>query len=204
MIARLVGYPVEVSTDHVILDVGGVGYELFCSQGTLAEVASLPGGEEREKLLLHVYTHVREEALQLFGFASRREKALFLALLKVNGIGPKVALQALSGASVEQILQMIDQGDVKALTKLPKIGKKMAEQIVLTLRGQLVMDNKAESQTVTTAVVAPQVTQQRELSSALVNLGFRWQDVDQAVRNLPKDLDWDESLRRALAALSAV
>ena len=94
-----------------------MGYELTCSSNTLNEIT----GESSIKLW--VYTHVREDAFHLFGFSTKVEKQLFLSLIKVNGIGPKLAIKVLSGARTESIVSMIDQGDVKGLTGLPKIGK---------------------------------------------------------------------------------
>ena len=122
MIAYLRGKLLEVTTDTAVIDVQGVGYETLCSGRTLDQLRMQVGQELR----LWIYTHVREDALQLFGFGSRQEKEVFLSLLKVNGVGPKSALSILSGAEAEKIIGFIEAGDAKALSNLPKIGKKTA------------------------------------------------------------------------------
>ena len=188
MISYLQGRPLRVAADHMILLVQGVGYELHCSTQTLQAV------DGRAFVELWVHTHVREDTLALFGFATETEKALFLSLLKVNGIGPKSAVQALSGAPTEQIVQWIEDSNVSALTKLPKIGKKSAEQIVLTLQGKLVRAGEAGG---------PQFKARPQIVSALVNLGFRLAEVEKAVDQMPPDVDLEGGLRQGLAALTS-
>lgn len=192
MIGSVRGTVVEVTAESALIEVGGVGYEITASLGTLAELSTKRG----QTVFLLTYTHVREDILQLFGFSERAEKNLFTSLLKVNGIGPKMAINILSGERVERILRMIDEGDVKALSKFPKVGKKTAEQMVLTLKGKLVMEESA-------AAPAKGGTN-RELTSALVNLGFRLNDVEKVVSELPKDLELQEGIRRGLAALTSM
>jgi Holliday junction DNA helicase RuvA len=192
VIGSVRGTVVEVTAESALIEVGGVGYEITASLGTLAELSTKRG----QTVFLLTYTHVREDILQLFGFSERAEKNLFTSLLKVNGIGPKMAINILSGERVERILRMIDEGDVKALSKFPKVGKKTAEQMVLTLKGKLVMEESA-------AAPAKGGTN-RELTSALVNLGFRLNDVEKVVSELPKDLELQEGIRRGLAALTSM
>ncbi|GIL16551.1 MAG: Holliday junction ATP-dependent DNA helicase RuvA [Oligoflexia bacterium] len=194
MIAYLQGQVFDITPEALVLMVNGVGYELICSQNTLSDFESLRGKDT----FLHVYTHVREDALQLFGFESKTEKQLFLSLLKVNGIGPKMAIHILSGARMEQIMEMIEKEDVKSLSKLPKVGKKTAEQMILALKGKLILTEDVKS--TAGAVAGPQ----REISSALVNLGFRAQDVEKVVTQLPKTIDFEEGLRQGLAALTTL
>lgn len=210
MIARLKGFIIEVTPESAILDVNGVGYEVSCSLNTLAELqADLMGGmgataKPSKPVEVYTYTHVREDVLQLFGFSTKTEKQLFTTLLKVNGIGPKMAINILSGASVEQILEMIETEDVKALSKLPKVGKKTAEQMVLTLKGKLVIHEPATGKKVGAATAKLQLPlSHREIHSALVNLGFRPQDVDAVVSQLPKEIDLQEGIRQGLSALSS-
>mgnify|MGYP001329948182 CR=1 FL=1 len=192
MIGSLRGQVQDITAENVVIEVGGVGYECLASLGTLAEFSVKRG----QTVFVLTYLHVREDALQLFAFTERAEKNLFLSLLKVNGIGPKMALNILSGDRVERIQHMIDQGDVKALSKFPKVGKKTAEQMVLTLKGKLVLEAGGP---------APAVPgMQRELTSALVNLGFRLNDVEKVVSDLPKDLDLQEGIRQGLAALTTM
>lgn len=190
MIAFLKGQLIEVATDHVIVDVNGVGYEAAASLQTLGQLQSLLN----QAVSLLIYTHVREDQLQLFAFLYPEEKSLFLSFLKVNGIGPRVAMTILSGASWSQIYDHIEKGDAKALSSLPKVGKKTAEQIILTLQGKLVrVDDKKKSAS---------SSQWQQISFALVNLGFKSSTVDSFVTGLPKDINIEEGVRQGLLALS--
>lgn len=193
MIGYLKGILVEVSADTALIDVGGVGYEILASVNTLMDMQALLTKE----VIVWIHTHVREDAFQLFGFHSKEEKNLFLSLLKVNGVGPKMALSILSGGRVSQIHEMIESGNAKALSSLPKVGKKTAEQIILTLKGKLVMIEKTEP---TSKKKAP--NPHPDISSALLNLGFKPLAVEQYVATLPKDADLEDSIRKGLAALS--
>jgi Holliday junction DNA helicase RuvA len=186
MIGYLQGRPLKIENDSVILLVSGVGYELHCSQSTLSDA------EGKAFLEIWVYTHVREDALVLFGFSTELEKKIFLSLLKVNGVGPKSAINMLSGARPEQICAWIEAADVKSLSSLPKIGKKTAEQIVLSLQGSLVRVNEAKKEGQT----RPQIV------SALVNLGFRLAEVEKVVNQLPGEIDFQSAIRQGLAALT--
>ncbi len=189
MISMLRGQLIEETIDSLVLDVRGVGYELTCSATSIAAVSG------KEVVQLWVHTHVREDQISLFGFSNPSEKKFFLSLIKVNGIGPKMAVQVLSAAPYDKILKMIDEGDVKALVALPKIGKKKAEQIVLTLKGQLVF---ADNNEVGSSFVA-----RADIVSALVNLGFRLTDVEKTVDQMPKETDLQAGVRQGLAALTA-
>ena len=192
MISMLKGQIVELNPESVTVDVSGVGYEAQCSFST---ISALKMGQTTQ---IHIYTHVREDALVLFGFSARAEKQLFLTLLKVNGIGPKMAINILSGASVDQIHDMIEREDAKALSKLPKVGKKTAEQMILTLKGKLVPQESG-------APVAIKINgPTQEIYSALVNLGFRSQDVEKVVGQMPKDIDLQNGIRQGLSALTSI
>jgi Holliday junction DNA helicase RuvA len=172
----------------MLLLVNGVGYDLSCSASTLSDL------DGKSFVEVWVHTHVREDALQLFGFSTEIERALFVSLLKVNGIGPKSAINVLSGAPTRQIIQWIEDSNAQALSKLPKIGKKTAEQIVLTLQGKLV---RAEGEKASQRFVArPQIV------SALVNLGFRLGDVEKVVDQMSPDTDLEHGLRQGLSALT--
>lgn len=189
MIGYLRGQLLSIDEESVVLDVAGVGYEVLCSSISLSALFERVGTE----VGLWVHTHVREDALQLFGFREKSEKTLFLSLLKVNGIGPKSALNVLSGAEVGTILDWIEDGDAKALSKLPKIGKKTAEQMILTLQGKLV---RAE------APKAAQSDHQKQIFTALVNLGFKTQKVEEFITGLPREIAVEEGVRRGLTILS--
>ncbi len=198
MIARLQGELVESDDESCVLMCGGVGYELQCSLSTLAELQE----KKNQTLLMQVYTHVREDALQLFGFLSMIEKTMFLSLLKVNGIGPKSAINILGGATVNQLLSMIESEDVKALSKLPKVGKKTAEQMILSLKGKLVFGENS-----TKAGKKDLDSVQAQVSSALVNLGFRSQDVDKVIGSMDfteEKVSVEEGIRQGLSALTNI
>jgi Holliday junction DNA helicase RuvA len=199
VIAAIRGELFEVGPETCLVMVGNpagcVGYELTCSLSSLAELQ----GQMRKDVFLYVYTHVREDALQLFGFLNLYEKDMFLSLLKVNGIGPKSALNILSGAQPAKLAELIEQEDVKALSKLPKVGKKTAEQMILTLKGKLVLstDSKTASSKTGTGVSS-------QISSALINLGFRSQDVEKVVSDFEPNISIEEGVRQGLAALTQI
>ena len=196
MIGYLRGKVLDLELDSVLLDCQGIGYELSCSPTTLASL------QPNEGASLWVYTHVREDALILFGFGDKLEKQLFLQLLKVNGVGPKMAMNILGGGSVDDIHRMIENEDAKGLAKLPKVGKKTAEQIVLTLKGKLVLVSNATIDGAQAPLKVKSTDSWRELASALVNLGFRPAEVDKVITDLPKDADFESQFRQALATLS--
>lgn len=189
MIGYLRGKIIEVTGDAALIDVQGVGYEILASSNTLIDLQALLGKD----IIVWIHTHVREDALQLFGFHSKEEKNLFLSLLKVNGVGPKMALSILSGGRPAQIQEMIESGNAKGLSSLPKVGKKTAEQIILTLKGKLVSIDEA---------VKAKSEAHTQITSALLNLGYKAQLVDQFVATLPKDMSLEEGVRKGLQALS--
>ena len=189
MIGYLRGKIIEVMSDSALIDVHGVGYEIHSSAPTLEDFQTLLGKD----IIVWIHTHVREDALTLFGFHSKDEKGLFLSLLKVNGVGPKMALSILSGGRPAQIHELIEVGNAKGLSALPKVGKKTAEQIILTLKGKLVSveeekNTKSESLT--------------QITSALLNLGYKSQHVDQFVSTLPMDISLEDGVRKGLQTLS--
>lgn len=189
MIGYLRGSVRLVDEGEVILEVSGVGYQLHCSTKNRDQLVE---GQEAE---LWVYTHVREDLLHLYGFLELVEKEMFLALLKVNGVGPKMALGILSGVDVNQLAVMIEAGDLKGLSCLPKVGKKKAEQIVLALK-----DKMTKGRTLTPV----HVKENDEIVSALVHLGYRLGDASRVVKEMPRDIDLQEGVRRGLALLSEV
>lgn len=191
MIGYVRGKLLAIENETVLVETGGVGYEVLCSAPTIADLASSAGAE----VAMWIHTHVREDALQLFGFPAKAEKDLFLSLLKVNGVGPKMALSILSGARSSEIMDMIESGNAKALSALPRVGKKTAEQIILSLQGKLVRAAEPKN--------AAKSSLQKQVQTALVNLGFKSQKVDEFVAALPKDIDVEEGVRRGLSALSS-
>lgn len=182
---------------YVVVDCGGVGYELLISVATYTELGEV-GAEAR----LHVHTHVREDALQLFGFYEVTEKLLFERLLTISGIGPKLAITVLSGISAERLVGAIRSGDHATLTKIPGIGKKTAERVVLELKDKL--DDMAGF--VPAADARPSLGAVAEdVLSALVNLGYARPVAQKAVETAAKDAgvagDFERLFRAAMSAV---
>lgn len=165
MIAHLRGRLFSKSPGSVILDCGGVGYEAAIS---VATYTVLP--ETSAEASLHIYTHVREDQIALFGFSERHEKLLFEKLLSISGIGPKLAITVLSGIAAERLVQAIRSGDHASLTKIPGIGKKTAERVVLELKDKL--DDLAVGAPMTPAAAGRHFGPSEDAISALVNLGY--------------------------------
>jgi holliday junction DNA helicase RuvA len=164
VIAHIRGQLLYKIPNYVVVDCGGVGYELWISVTTFTEL-----GEVGSEVRLHVHTHVREDALQLFGFYEVTEKLLFEKLLTISGIGPKLAITVLSGITADRLVAAIRGGDHGTLTKIPGIGKKTAERVVLELKDKL--DDMVGSE----AVASPpgSLSQvEADVLSALMNLGY--------------------------------
>lgn len=174
------------------LDVGGVGYVLSCSTTTMRV---LPEDGERAKVWTH--THVREDQLALFGFATQTEQRLFEALIGVNGVGPKVALQICSAFAPEALRKALVMDDVASLSSVPGIGKKTASRIVLELKEKLDLPDLQVVGSTPDALV--------EARSALENLGYSATEVREALNNLetPDDTKTEQLVRLALKALAA-
>jgi len=198
VIAYLRGQILSKSPNAVVVDCGGVGYELAISVTTYTEIGEV-GAEAR----LHVHTHVREDALLLFGFAEVTEKRLFEKLLTISGIGPKLAITVLSGISAERLVGAIRGGDHATLTRIPGIGKKTAERVVLELKDKL--DDMAGF-TAEGVVVRPSLGATAEdVLSALVNLGYARPIAQKAVESAAKDAavagDFEKLFRASMAAV---
>jgi holliday junction DNA helicase RuvA len=181
MIARLRGKPVASTPEGLILDVGGVGYLVAA---TPTAVRKAGGAEE---VSLETYLVVREDVLQLYGFAERAERELFVQLLTVNGIGPKVALAIVSGSPVEELRRAIVREDTARFVAIPGIGKKTAERIVLELKEKL-------------GVPEPESAPTGELVArdALVELGWTVLDAERALQEVDETLPIEEQVRLAL------
>jgi len=178
MIAQLTGEIAYRSIDHLILDVGGVGYRLMIPLSTFY---SLP---EQGQVRLQVHTHVKEDALQLFGFLTLEEKQMFTLLLSVSGVGPKLALNILSNIPAEQLQSALASGDSNQLNNVPGIGKKTADRLVLELQ------EKARKTFAGVLVTRPGTTPQstgariEDALSALLNLGYKEQLARKALNTL--------------------
>jgi Holliday junction DNA helicase RuvA len=173
MIARLRGRLIEKAPEQIVVDVGGVGYRLFVSLQCFYRLPA-PGDE----LDLHVYTHVREDALQLFGFLDGAERALFLLLIQVATIGPRAALAVLSGMDASDLEEALSDGDTRRLIAVPGIGKKKADLMVLQLREKV----KALRNQRHAATGRRTGSDGAEAVSALVNLGYKQAEAEHAVK----------------------
>jgi Holliday junction DNA helicase RuvA len=198
MIGRLRGRVLaDEATGAVVLDVQGVGYELSTPVGTLGRARDMGNGEVE----LWVHTHVREDALDLFGFASETDRRVFRLLLGVPNVGPKTALGVLSALSVEDLARAVERSDHVRLGKVPGIGKKTAERLVLELKEKL-RGLESASPVSTTESLGNEAGR---LLSALVNMGYRPGEAERAVSALGPKLDTEplgNLLREALAKLT--
>lgn len=198
MIARLQGRLLEVAPDHLVLGVGGVGYSVHIPLSTYYEVNKLAPEAEAT---LHVHTHVRDDALQLYGFWSRGERAIFERLIAVSGIGPRLAQTILSGMPADELVQALAASDVRRLVAIPGVGKKTAERMVLELKDKV---RELAVEPVAQALGAPV---EGELTDALVNLGYRRGQAEKAVAKVltdHADAPFADQLKACLRQLSPV
>jgi Holliday junction DNA helicase RuvA len=197
MIAFLRGRVLDKQPNRIIVDVQGVGYELHVPLSTYYDV-----GEEGAELSLRVYTHVREDALQLFGFLTDLERQLFERLIGISGIGPKLAIAVLSGLDSRELVAAVQRGDVARLVAIPGIGKKTAERIVLELRDRL---SQLAAPVIPSSAADTTADRLRgDLVSALQNLGYHRPQAEKAVEATvaaSPDLTFEDALRRALREL---
>jgi holliday junction DNA helicase RuvA len=191
MIGRLSGILAAKQPPQIIIDVGGVGYELDVPMSTFY---ALPATGQTVALMTHYV--VREDAHLLFGFATIEERAAFRQLIKITGIGPKVALAILSGLSVAELNQAIVLQDVKRLIRVPGIGNKTAERLLLELKGKAIAAPGAAGTAVTVANTADDVV------NALLALGYSEKEAAAACRDLAADLSLNDAIRAALKLLS--
>ncbi len=195
MIARLRGTIWEKSTDRLVVDAGGVGYEVHVSLGTAAAV-----GEEGEPVELYTWHHVREDAHQLFGFSRPDERTLFLLLIGVSGIGPKTALTALSTLTPSDFVSAVASNDVVRLTRLPGVGKKTAERILVELRDKI---DRLQVMAGPAAVSSSGGSVRSDTLAALLALGYGRPMADRALQNMSFDgLTVQEAIKVALQKLS--
>ena len=207
MIGRLYGRVIESEPDgSVILDVHGVGYELVTPIGTMGRAQADADGN----VTLKVHTNLREGALELFGFASESERITFRTLIGISKVGPKLAMAVLGFLSVDELAQLVESGQVARLTKVPGVGKKTAERMVLELKGKLAPVALAgAAKRPAAAGQAPDgdqaalVDQATVLAAALVRMGFKQSEAERAVKAMDRlDRPIGELVREALAILS--
>ena len=197
MIAHLRGRILHKQPNRIVVDVNGVGYDVSVPLSTFYDL-----GQAGSEIALRIHTHVREDLLALYGFATRLEQDLFERLISVSGIGPKLALAVLSGIEPLELMRAIERTDVARLTSIPGVGKKTSERIVLELKDRLPARQPGE----VTAGGAPEASALRDdLLSALINLGYHRPLAEKAVESAVKatpEGDFEQILRRALRELA--
>jgi len=195
VIAHLRGTLMAKHPNQAVVETGGVGYDVTISVPTFSGLPSLGSN-----VALHIYTHVREDVIALYGFLHPDEKQLFERLMTVNGIGPKLAITILSGMAADEMVKAIRDNDVARLTRIPGIGKKTAERMVLELRDKLAFAGAGD------LTVIPSLTAvEEDVLSALQNLGYQRANAEKAVTTVSKNgkgETFEAMFREALAMLS--
>ncbi|OGS98186.1 MAG: Holliday junction DNA helicase RuvA [Gallionellales bacterium RIFCSPLOWO2_12_FULL_59_22] len=191
MIGRLTGILLEKNPPQILLDVQGVAYELDVPMSTFYNLPVL-----HEKVVLHTQLIVREDAHLLYGFLSNEERIAFRQLLKISGVGPKLALSVLSGLSLNDLALAVANKEAGRLTKIPGVGKKTAERLLLELQGKFTTTGASAARDVATASPGD------DIANALLALGYNEKEADWAVKQLPKDADVSDGIRQALKLLS--
>ena len=192
MIGRLSGILLEKNPPQILLDVQGVGYELDVPMSTFYNLPAL-----HEKVILHTHFVVREDAQLLYGFASNEERLAFRQLLKISGVGPKLALSVLSGLSLDDLAAAVANKEVGRLTKIPGVGKKTAERLLLELQGKF-----SVSGTPATSGIPVAPSNSNDIANALLALGYNEKEADWAAKQLPKEVGVSDGIRQALKMLS--
>lgn len=192
MIGKLSGILTEKQPPNLLLDVGGVGYELEAPMSTIYD---LPGIGDKVSLFTHLV--IREDAHLLFGFLTRRERESFRQLIKISGIGPRIALAILSGMNSDELARAIQAEDAAALARIPGIGKKTAERLILELRGKLGADVSGLPAGSTSPVSA-----QSDIVAALLALGYNEREAAAAIKGLAADISVNDGIRQALKTLA--
>ena len=194
MIGRLRGIILEKQAPDLVLDVQGVGYEIAAPMSTFC---SLPAINEEVSLFTHLV--VLEDAQLLYGFATTRERLLFRSLLKVNGVGAKLALTILSGSDVDDFSRSVQEGDADSLTRLPGVGKKTAERLIIEMRDRLKGISGAMGLKPVVSAAASLAGAKDEAIEALISLGYKPVEADKMIRVLASDgLTTEELIRMAL------
>lgn len=204
MIGRLRGKLIEKSPPEILIDVAGIGYEVQMPMTCFYDL-----GEVDSEVTIYTHFVVREDAQLLFGFNNKNERALFRELLKANGVGPKLGLGILSGMSATQFIQCVNQEDASALVKLPGVGKKTAERLVLEMKDRL--KNWTQESLTPFSDLAPQNTLQNptvansaadDAIAALEALGYKTNQAQHAVKAVSKaDMRSEEIIKQALKAM---
>jgi holliday junction DNA helicase RuvA len=189
MIGRITGQLAEKNPPELLVDCQGVGYEVMVPMSTFYNLPGLG-----EKVSLHTHFVVREDAQILYGFGTQSERAAFRLLIKISGVGPRTALSVLSGMSVTELAQAVTSQEAGRIIKVPGIGKKTAERLLLELKGKLGADLGAH--------VSVANDNESDIVQALVALGYSDRDAGLALKALPKDIGVSEGIKLALKALA--
>jgi len=206
LIAHLSGTLLAKQPTSAIVDVGGVGYEVVIPLSTFYEL-----GENGSQVQLRIYTHVREDALQLFGFKTARERELFLQLISVNGVGPSLAIKLLSGMNADEMIASIRTNNLVRLVAIPGVGRKTAERLVVDLRDKIAalsspaLEEEFAAKAVAAGELASTESMRDDAMSALANLGYQRAAAEKAVKNAIDeggDLSVEVILRRSLRSLA--
>jgi len=199
MIAHLRGRLLSKTPSRVIIEAGGVGYDVSIPVSTFYEL-----GEVESEVSLHIYTYVREEAFSLYGFRTAREKSLFEKLLSVAGVGPKLAVTLLSGLEIEDLVTAIRKGEITRLISIPGVGRKTAERLIVELREKLATFAVEEAERPAAPAVQPGSVGD-DVLSALVNLGYARAAAESALREAraaSPNGDFEDWLRGSLRGLA--
>jgi Holliday junction DNA helicase RuvA len=200
VIGRLCGTLAEKQPPHLILDVNGLGYELEVPMTTLYRLPAVG-----EPLTLHTHLVVREDAHLLYGFFEKRERQLFRELIRLNGVGPKLALALMSGLEVDELVRCVQAQDTSVLVKIPGVGKKTAERLLVELKDRFKAWEAVPG--MATLVVEPHATgavphAENDAVSALISLGYKPQEASRAVSAIKQDgLSSEDMIRRALKGM---
>lgn len=200
MIGRLSGQLLQKQPPELLIDVNGVGYEVSAPMSTFYTLPELG-----EKVLLHTHMVVREDAQLLYGFSTESERGLFRILIKINGVGPKLALTILSGIAADEFVRCIHDNDTAALVRLPGIGKKTAERLIVELRDKLASDGQSQGATGNEALMSSAGASSpiSDAVSALISLGYKPNDASRIVRSIETEgLNTEDIIRQALQGLS--
>ena len=200
MIGRLRGTLAEKHPPFLILDVGGVGYEVEVPMTTLYRLPSVG-----EPLTLHTHLVVREDAQLLYGFAEKREREFFRELIRLNGVGPKLALALMSGLEVDELVRCVQAGDTSTLVKVPGVGKKTAERLLVELKDRFKAWETLPGMTglvIEPSSVSPVSSAESDALSALISLGYKPQEASKAVAAVQEDgLSSEDLIRRSLKGM---
>lgn len=194
MIALIRGHLIIKAPQYAVIDVNGIGYKVFIPLSIFPKLPS-----HKEEITLHTYTHVREDAIQLYGFLSSEERDFFTMLLTISGIGPRTGMNIMSGSSLSNLIEIVDKGDVERLSMIPGVGKKTAARMILELKEKLIPVSSSSE----TGGLDPKIA--ADALSALLNLGYTRAHAYEAINRTGeahKNVSLEEVIREALKNLA--